>query len=61
MAGFIDTTRPEKFNGNNSKRWSSKVLLWFDSMNIWETLLGKPKGELTAQEYIRFDDAWNVS
>jgi hypothetical protein len=60
MVGFVESLRPEKFSGVNFKIWKSKVRLWFTAMHIWDTRLGKPEGDLSAEEQKKFYDANNL-
>src|SRR5688572_33332918 len=60
MAGFAESLRLKKFTGVNFKRWKSKVCLWFNAMNIWDTRLGKPEAELTVETQKKLDDGNNL-
>jgi hypothetical protein len=57
MAGFVDALRPEKFSGEQFKRWQTRVILWLSAMSVLWVSKGKPEGPLTPEQEKAFTEA----
>ena len=49
-SGFAASMRPPMFEGIHYKRWRVRAVLWFQTMSCYDATLGKPEGELDAQQ-----------
>lgn len=49
-SGFAAFMRPPMFEGIHYKRWRVRAVLWFQTMSCYDATLGKPEGELDAQQ-----------
>ena len=49
-SGFAASMRPPMFEGIHYKRWRVRAVLWFQTMSSYDATLGKPEGELDAQQ-----------
>ena len=47
---FAASMRPPMFEGIHYKRWRVRAVLWFQTMSCYDATLGKPEGELDAQQ-----------
>ena len=50
LSGFAASMRPPMFEGIHYKRWRVRAVLWFQTMRCYDATLGKPEGELDAQQ-----------
>ena len=49
-SGFATSMRPPMFEGIHYKRWRVRAVLLFQTISCYDATLGKPEGELDAQQ-----------
>ena len=55
--GVAAATRPPPFDGMHYKRWRKRAVLWFENLNCYSATLGKPEGDLSAEQEANFKKA----
>ena len=52
---FLTSTKPDRFKGVNYKRWRTRAVLWFQSMNCYAATKGMPEGDLEPAQREAFE------